>query len=112
MLNKSSIEIFKIIEQNYCNTKIDVLSYECSNELIRKRGGEVKYNFCKLKGKITEVFGNQYSFAKKMHWSEHTCSFKLSGKIYWKQDEITKACKLLDISDSELQSYFFTLNVQ
>ncbi len=70
------------------------------------------YDFRKLRGKIVEVFGNQYLFAEKMGWSERTCSLKLNGKIYWKQDEITRACKLLDICNSELQTYFFTIIVQ
>jgi len=70
------------------------------------------YDFRKLKGKMIEVFGNQYLFAKKMNWSERTCSLKLSGKIYWKQNEISRACNLLHIDDSELQVYFFNIVVQ
>lgn len=70
------------------------------------------YDYCKLKGKIIEVFGSQYLFAKKMGWSERTCSLKLNGKIFWKQNEITKACVLLNICDADLQGYFFKLNVQ
>lgn len=70
------------------------------------------YDLRKLKGKLREVFGNQSLFAKEMNWSQRTCSLKLSGKVFWKQDEISKACNLLSIKSTELQEYFFTPYVQ
>lgn len=72
----------------------------------------MSYDFRKLKGRVTEKFDNQYSFAEKMNWSERTCSLKLSGKVYWKQHEISKACELLDIRATEIQTFFFTVVVQ
>lgn len=69
------------------------------------------YDYRKLMGRIVEKFVKQYAFAEAMDWSERTCSLKLSGKIEFKQSEITKACKLLGIKDSELCTYFFTLKV-
>jgi hypothetical protein len=72
----------------------------------------MSYDFCKLKGRIIEKFGNQYSFAKKMNWSARTCSLKMQGKVYWKQNEIAKACTLLSLADTDIQDYFFTLDVQ
>lgn len=38
------------------------------------------FNYNKLSGKIVEVFGTRYNFAKAMGWSERTLSLKMSGK--------------------------------
>lgn len=70
------------------------------------------YDYRKLAGRITEIFGKQYMFAKAAKWSERTCSLKLTGKIEWKQTEIMTACKLLKIPETEICTYFFTLKVQ
>ena len=72
----------------------------------------VEYDYKKLCGRITEVFGTQAKFAEAMGTSERTVSQKLNSKIDWKQGEIRKACSLLDISISDSPSYFFTLKVQ
>ena len=70
------------------------------------------YDYNKLKGKIIEKFGSQLEFAKAMNWSERTTTLKLNSKVYWKQPEINKAMKLLQIPNDELQIYFFTQVVQ
>ena len=70
------------------------------------------FNYNKLKGRIVEVFGNQLGFARAMGWSERTLSLKLNGKVAWKQDDILKAISLLDLSESDIQEYFFTIKVQ
>lgn len=70
------------------------------------------FNYSKLKGRIVEIFGSQISFAKAMEWSERTLSLKLNGKVSWKQTDIAKAIRLLKLSDSDIQDYFFTMEVQ
>lgn len=70
------------------------------------------FNYSKLKGRIVEIFGSQISFAKAMEWSERTLSLKLNGKVPWKQTDIAKAIRLLKLSDSDIQDYFFTMEVQ
>lgn len=65
------------------------------------------YNYSKLVGKITEVFGTQLRFAEAMGLSERTISLKLNSKVEWKQREMSKACGLLDISILEIPAYFF-----
>lgn len=70
------------------------------------------FNYSKLKGRIIEIFGSQGSFAKAMEWSERTLSLKLNGKVAWRQTEILKAIKLLKLSESDIQEYFFTVEVQ
>lgn len=74
-------------------------------------GKIIQYDYNKLIGKIIEVYGKQYAFAKEMGWSERTCCLKLNNKIEWKQSEILKASELLHISNSEILTYFFTLKV-
>jgi hypothetical protein len=70
------------------------------------------YNYSKLNGKIIEVCGTKGKFAELMGLSERSVSLKLNNKIMFKQDEISKASQILNISIDEIQSYFFTLEVQ
>ena len=70
------------------------------------------FNYNKLKGRIIEIFGSQYEFAKAMNWSEKTLSLKLNGKVPWKQNDILKAVSLLKLTENDIQEYFFTLEVQ
>ena len=66
-----------------------------------------KYNYSKLKGRITEKTENQSNFAQKMKLSETTIYSKLNGKIEFKQSEILDACKILEIPEDEIKKYFF-----
>ncbi len=72
----------------------------------------MKYDYSKLLGKIIEVFGSQYIFAREMRWSERTTSLKLNGHREWKQTEIDRACILLNINEKYIPDYFFTAKVQ
>ena len=72
----------------------------------------VPINYSKLKGRIVEKCGTQGNFAQKMSLSERTVSLKLSGKIPFKQPEILKALEVLDLSEDDIQAYFFVLKVQ
>ena len=69
-------------------------------------------NYSKLKGRIVEKCGTQSNFAQKMCLSERTISLKLSGKVPFKQPEILKALEVLDLSDEDIQAYFFVVEVQ
>ena len=70
------------------------------------------FNYNKLKGRIVEVFGSQIEFAKAMDWSGRTLSLKLNGKVSWKQSDIMKAISLLQLSEDDIQDYFFAIEVQ
>lgn len=70
------------------------------------------FDYSKLRGKIVEKYGKFSMFAKAFGLSEHSLSKKLNGKIFFKQDEIARACALLDIDIQEIPAYFFTLKVQ
>lgn len=70
------------------------------------------FNYNKLRGRIVEIYGSQIEFAKAMKWSERTLSLKMNGKIPWKQTDIVTAVRLLGLSDSDIQEYFFAVEVQ
>ena len=70
------------------------------------------YEYRKLIGRIAEKVGTQAKFAELMGLSERTVSLKLNSKIGLKQEEISKACVILDIKPEEIPTYFFTEAVQ
>lgn len=70
------------------------------------------FNYSKLRGRIIEKYGNQSDFAKAFGCSDRTLSLKMNGKRPWKQTEILSAIKLLELSEEDIQDYFFTLEVQ
>ena len=70
------------------------------------------FNYNKLSGKIVEVFETRYNFAKAMGWSERTLSLKMSGKRSWKQSDISKAINLLNLTEGDIPTFFFTPKVQ
>ena len=47
-----------------------------------------------------------------MGLSERTVSLKLNNNVPFKQTDIEKAKEVLKLSDNDIQSYFFTRNVQ
>lgn len=69
-------------------------------------------DYSKLKGRIVEVFGNQYNFAIAMKISEKTISLKLTGKSPWNQKEIFRAAHLLGIVIDDVGEYFFKEKVR
>ena len=70
------------------------------------------FNYSKLSGRIVEIFGTRYRFADEMGWAERTLSLKMQGRRPWKQADICRAIKLLKLNESDIQTYFFTLEVQ
>ncbi|AUB51997.1 DUF739 domain-containing protein [Enterococcus mundtii] len=67
----------------------------------------MSYDYSSLSGKIVEKFGTQYNFAIAMGMSERSLSLKINGRVSWKDDDIVKACSLLDIEIKNLHEYFF-----
>lgn len=70
------------------------------------------FDYSKLSGKIVEKYGTQMNFAEAIGLSERSVSLKLNSKIGWKQSEISRICKLLDIRVEEIPDYFFADKVQ
>ena len=72
----------------------------------------VAFDYSKLKGRIIEKFGTMQAFSKNVKISSQSLSYKLNNKVDWRQSEITKAMKLLEIPFDEVDIYFFNENVQ
>ena len=53
------------------------------------------FDYSKLKGKIVEKFGTQGAFAKALGLSQRSLSFKLQGKVFFRQDESHKSINLV-----------------
>lgn len=66
----------------------------------------MSFKYAKLSGKIKEKFKTQERFAVAMDMSSRSISLKLNNKREWKQNEIDKACELLDISTNEIGEFF------
>lgn len=69
------------------------------------------YDYSKLCGRIVEKYTTRAAFAEAMNISERTLSVKMTGKRGWTQDNISKACDLLGISQQDMHAYFFTTKV-
>ena len=72
----------------------------------------VVFNYSKLKGRIIEKFGTMQAFSKEVKISSQSLSYKLNNKVDWRQSEIAKAMKLLEIPFNEVDLYFFNESVQ
>lgn len=64
------------------------------------------FDYSKLNGRIVEVLGTRSRFAWEMGLSERSISLKLNNKRYWKNNEIQKAIRLLDIPIEDIGAYF------
>lgn len=67
-----------------------------------------KYQYRKLIGRIVEVYGTRKAFAEALGLSENSLSLKLNGKTGFSQDDIIEWSKLLNISQDEYGSFYFT----
>jgi hypothetical protein len=72
----------------------------------------LSFDYSILSGKIVEKYRTRSAFAKAMGISERTLSVKLNNKIGFRQCEMSRACELLDISESAIPAVFFTEEVQ
>ena len=70
---------------------------------------KIKFNYSKLKGRITEKCDSQKAFSDLLGISEGTLTSKLKGYTYFTQEEIMKSIDILDIEQPKLALYFFTV---
>ncbi len=66
------------------------------------------YTYNKLKGRITELYGTQGNFAKKVGISKNSMSKKLTCKTEFSQKDIMLWSVLLKLNKDEYGEYFFT----
>jgi transcriptional regulator with XRE-family HTH domain len=67
------------------------------------------FNYAKLRGRIVEKCGSQASFASKTGISVVTLTQKLKGRVAFRNDEILRMAKVLDIPTSKIPDYFFCI---
>lgn len=72
---------------------------------------KLKFDYSRLLGKIKEKCGTQNEFARQMRMSRTSLSKRLNNLIDFTADEMLRACKILDISDTDIPLYFFTAKV-
>lgn len=66
------------------------------------------YDYSKLLGKMREKNLTQAELSKKIGISESTLNFSLKNKRPFKQDEMLKICKILELDLENIECYFFT----
>jgi len=69
------------------------------------------FDYRKLRGRITEKYGNISNFSKAYDISKNALSQKLNNKMRFTSDDIVKICKMLEIPKEEIGLYFFTPKV-
>ena len=62
--------------------------------------------FPELRNLIVARYQTMENFAKAMKLSQATLSYKLNGKTQWRQNDIVRACDLLNIKDADVSYYF------
>lgn len=62
--------------------------------------------FPELRNLIVARYQTMENFAKAMKLSQTTLSYKLNGKTQWRQNDIVRACDLLNIKDADVSYYF------
>lgn len=69
------------------------------------------FNYSKLRGRIAEKYWTMGAFCDAMGITRSTVRARFSGEYSWRQDDIVKACALLDIDKADIPEYFFNENV-
>lgn len=69
------------------------------------------WDYSKLRGRIREKCGTQDQYAKELGIGRVSLSQRLNNQLEFSQDEIFKTCEILDIDQSEIPTYFFTIVV-
>lgn len=69
------------------------------------------YDYGKLRGRIKEKCGTQDKFSGQLGIGRVSLSQRLNNQLEFSQDEILKACDILDIERVDIPLYFFTTKV-
>lgn len=103
----------RLLTKKFSGVKVVPCKKESTTIYGRKRGllmqhiEEKPYDYCKLRGRITEKYGSQKKFAKTVGTSAQTVSSKLNCRAEFSKKDILKWCEALDISIDEIPVYFF-----
>lgn len=66
------------------------------------------YDYAALEARIKDKFHSKERFADRLGIGRTSLYHKLTGQSQFKQDEMIKAIKLLEVDEKELSVYFFT----
>lgn len=69
------------------------------------------FDYSRLRGRIKEKCWTEGEFAKKIGICRTSLCKRLNNQIDFTQDEILRGCRVLDIGDSDIPTYFFTEKV-
>jgi transcriptional regulator with XRE-family HTH domain len=83
-----------------------------SSETRTKGGFILAFDYSKLKGKIKEICGTQDEFARQIGIGRVSLSQRLNNYLDFSQNEIKRACEVLELADVDIPLYFFTQGVQ
>ncbi len=70
-----------------------------------------EFDYSRLRGRIKEKCDTQDAFAERLGIGRVSLSQRLNNLLDFSQDEMFKACDVLDINKAEIPSYFFTVKV-
>ena len=74
---------------------------------------EYIYDYSRLRGDIKAKFKTEGNFSVAMGFtSQNSLSDRFSGRVPWRQDEMRKACELLEQPMDTIKPYFFTYAVR
>lgn len=72
---------------------------------------KIKYNYSKLLGRLAEYGLNRDKFADEIGIKRTSLYKRLESKVEFKQSEIQRAILVLELTNSDIPEYFFTLDV-
>lgn len=71
----------------------------------------MRWNYNKLKGRIKEMCGTQDEFASRLGIGRVSLSQRLNNQLEFTQDEMFRACDVLEIDRTDIPLYFFVPEV-
>lgn len=71
----------------------------------------MRWNYNKLKGRIKEMCGTQDEFASRLGIGRVSLSQRLNNQLEFTQDEMFRACDVLEIDRTDIPLYFFAPEV-
>lgn len=71
----------------------------------------MRWNYNKLKGRIKEMCGTQDEFATRLGIGRVSLSQRLNNQLEFTQDEMFRACDVLEIDKVDIPIYFFVPEV-
>lgn len=71
----------------------------------------IQFDHSKLRGRIVELYGTNKVFATKINKTEQTVTAKLTGKSGFSQDDIVEWSDALNIENTDIGIFYFTLKV-